>query len=98
MSLTLQNASIGTSIFPERDNSCYALVQEQNDDGTMYKTPMGYTDEAQLMGLMTVKNFAEGGYDFADAKVLVCVKSIGGRQKSGSSHRVGYIFSTDHTY
>lgn len=80
-SLTVQDASLVTSIFPERDNSCYFLAQEQSDEGVMCKTPLGYRDGKQLDGLMTLKSFIEGGHELADGKILVCVKSIGGRKK-----------------
>lgn len=79
--LTLQNASLVTSIFPERDNSCYFLLQEQSDEGVLCKTPLGYRDGKQLAGLITLKNYIDGGHEIADGKVLVCVKSIGGRKK-----------------
>jgi len=68
------------SIFPEKDNSCYFLVQEKSDDGTMCKMPMGYLEGTQLPGLMTLKSFLKGGSEVRGAKVLVCVKSIGGRK------------------
>lgn len=80
-SLTLQDASLVTSIFPERDNSCYFMVQEQSDEGVLCKTPLGYRDGKQLNGLITVKNYIDGGHEIAGCKVLVCVKSIGGRKK-----------------
>ena len=70
-----------TSVFPERDNSCYFLVQENSDDGTLCKTPLGYKEGKELKGLMTLKSFIEGGYDVSNGKILVCVKSIGGRKK-----------------
>ena len=57
------------------------MVQEQSDEGTLCKTPLGYRDGAQLAGLMTVKSFVDGGYDAAGRKILVCVKSIGARKK-----------------
>lgn len=78
--MTLQRASLVTSIFPERDNSCYFLVQE-SDDGTLCKMPLGYKENKELEGLMTLKNFIEGGYDVDDGKILVCVKSIGTKRK-----------------
>ena len=78
--MTAHNATLMTSIFPEKDNSCYFLVQENSDDGTMCKMPAGYQDGKQLPGLMTLKNFVDGGSEVLDAKVLVCVKSIGGRK------------------
>lgn len=80
-SLILQYASLVTSIFPERDNSCYFLVQEKSDEGILCKTPLGYQSGKQLDGLITLKNFMDGGHEVAAGKVLVCVKSIGGRNK-----------------
>ena len=80
-SLTLQHASLVTSIFPERDNSCYFLVQEKSDEGILCKTPLGYKNGKQLHGLITLKNFVDGGHEVAAGKVLVCVKSIGGKKR-----------------
>ena len=79
--LTVKDASLVTSIFPERDNSCYFMVQTQSDEGVMCKTPLGYRDGRQLDGLMTLKSFIEGGHELTDGKILVCVKSIGARKK-----------------
>lgn len=79
-SATLQDASLVTSIFPERDNSCYFMVQEQSDEGVLCKTPLGYRDGKQLDGLITLKNYIDGGYEIPGGKVLVCVKSIGARK------------------
>ena len=73
-------ASLVTSIFPEKDNSCYFLVQEQSDDGTLCKAPLGYREGKQLPGLMTLKSFVDGGAEVLGAKILLCVKSIGGRK------------------
>lgn len=80
-SLTVRDASLVTSIFPERDNSCYFMVQETSDEGVMCKTPLGYREGKQMDRLMTLKNFIEGGRELADGQILVCVKSIGGRKK-----------------
>ena len=84
-SLVVQEASLITSIFPERDNSCYLMVQENNDEGVFCKTPLGHRDGKQLAGLITLKNYTEGGHEVREAKVLVCVKSIGGRKKCTST-------------
>lgn len=77
---TLQAASLVTSIFPERDDSCYFMVQEQSDEGVLCKTPLGYRDGKQLDGLLTLKNYVDGGHEVPSCKVLVCVKSIGARK------------------
>jgi len=71
-------------------------VQEKSDEGILCKTPLGYKDDEQLDGLITLKNFVDGGHEVAAGKVLVCVKSIGGRKKcrhtfSGSQREVANI-------
>jgi len=58
------------------------MVQENSDGGTLCKTPTEYEDGKQLAGLMTLKCFVEGGYEVMDGRILVCVKSIGGKKKS----------------
>ena len=79
--LISQHVRLVTSIFPERDKSCYFSVEGSCEDETLYRMPMGYEDGKQLAGLMTLRNFIEGGHEVADGKILVCVKSIGTRKK-----------------
>ncbi|CAL8575583.1 hypothetical protein XPA_001498 [Xanthoria parietina] len=81
VSITVQNAACTLDIFPERDSSCYFMVQADEDDRTLPTTPLGYCRDKQLPGLMTLMGFVEGGHDTAMARVLLCVKSIGGRKK-----------------
>ena len=83
-SLTLQDASLVTSIFPERDNSCYFMVQENSDEDVLCKTPLGYRYGKQLDGLITLKNYTDGGHEVPGVRLLVCVKSIGSRKKCES--------------
>lgn len=90
----MQSAAIKTSIFPERDNSCYFMVVKEKkkdasdsaaaENGTVCRTPHGYRAGRQLAGLMTLKNFIQGGSDVTEGKVLVCIKSIGARRKCES--------------
>ena len=80
-SLNLRNASLTTSIFPERDKSCYFMTQENSDNDVLCRAPLDYKESKQLAGLMTLKSFAEGGYDVTDSKILVCLKSVGRRKK-----------------
>lgn len=47
----------------------------------LYRLPMGYQEGQQLGGLMTLKSFADGGYEVSDAKILGVVKSIGAKKK-----------------
>ncbi|OCK79378.1 hypothetical protein K432DRAFT_299970 [Lepidopterella palustris CBS 459.81] len=80
-SLAPSSAPLFTSIFPERDRSCHFMIHENSDDGVLCKKPLGYKEGHPLPGLMTLKNFIDGGYDVVDARILVCVKSIGARKK-----------------
>ena len=75
-----QPSTLTTSIFPENDNSSYFSIQEQSDDGTLFKAPLGYREGKQLPGLMTLKSFVEGGAEIVHAKILVCIKSVGSRK------------------
>jgi hypothetical protein len=83
-SLAPTSAPLFTSIFPERERSCHIMLHENSDNGTMFKRPFGWKDTEALPGLMTVKNFTDGGYDVDNCKMLVCVKSVGARKNSGS--------------
>ncbi|KAF2681655.1 hypothetical protein K458DRAFT_77332 [Lentithecium fluviatile CBS 122367] len=80
-SLAPTAAPLFTSIYPEGERNCYFMVHERIDDGNMFKRPFGVRDSQVLPGLMTLKNFTDGGYDVEDCKLLVCVKSIGARKK-----------------
>lgn len=91
---TVQAASLVTSIFPERDNSCYFMVQEHSDEAVLCKRPLGYKDGKQLDGLITLRNYIEGAYEVPSGKVLVCVKSIGSRKSCKRSYLLRFIRSS----
>ncbi|KAF2438559.1 hypothetical protein P171DRAFT_371527 [Karstenula rhodostoma CBS 690.94] len=74
-------APLFTSIFPENERNCHFMIHERSDDGSMFKRPYGALDSQVLPGLMTLKNFVDGGFDVDECKLLVCVKSIGPRKK-----------------
>ncbi|KAF2199677.1 hypothetical protein GQ43DRAFT_375678 [Delitschia confertaspora ATCC 74209] len=79
--LASSTAPLFTSIFPERDRSCYIMIHENRDNRFICKRPYSLKENQELSGLMTVKNFVDGGYDVDNCKILVCVKSIGARKK-----------------
>ncbi|KAF2112935.1 hypothetical protein BDV96DRAFT_497013 [Lophiotrema nucula] len=80
-SLAPNAAPLFTSIFPERERSCHIVFHQNSDNGTMCKKPYRCKDTQTIPGLMTLRNFTDGGYDVDYCKVLVCVKSIGARKK-----------------
>jgi hypothetical protein len=93
-SLACTQAPLFTSIFPERDRSCHFMIHENSDKGLLCKTPLGFNKSQALVGLMTLKNFIDGGYEVAEGRILVCVKSIGARKKGkwsfGLSNFINY--------
>jgi hypothetical protein len=80
-SLAPSTAPLFTSIFPEGERNCYFMIHENSDDGTQFKRPFNCKDSKTLSGLMTLKSFADGGYDINEPKLLVCIKSIGARKR-----------------
>ena len=69
-------------MFPERDSGCAFIVHEENDDDlTQCKRPLGLVQNSigleTLTGLMPLNTFVDGGYEAQNAKVLVCVRSLG---------------------
>ncbi|KAL8651833.1 MAG: hypothetical protein Q9210_003033 [Variospora velana] len=80
-SRTVHTASYAATIFPEHDSSCYVDIQADAIYGALMRTPLGYDSEKQLAGLITLKSFIDGGHEVLDGKVLVFVKSVGGRKK-----------------
>ncbi|KAH8725923.1 hypothetical protein GQ44DRAFT_706728 [Phaeosphaeriaceae sp. PMI808] len=80
-SLAPSTAPLFTSIFPEGEKNCHFMLHEISDDGTQFKRPFNCHDTQALEGLMTLKNFTDGGYDVKEVKVLVCVKSISAKKQ-----------------
>lgn len=83
--LSVSTAPLLVSMFPERDRSCCFMVQENSDDGSLCKKPLGYKEARPLTGLMTLGSFIAGGHEIVDAKILVCVKSLGPKKKGLTS-------------
>ena len=69
------------SVFPERDRSCWFMVVEGEEDGGLCRTPVGCREGRASDGLMTLRGFVQGGFEVVGGRVLVAVKSIGGRKK-----------------
>jgi hypothetical protein len=82
--LTLRRVGCFTTVFPERDGSCHFMAQADGASAAICRTPLGHTEGEPLEGLMTLRNFEDGGHELDGAKILVCVKSVGGR-KTGLS-------------
>ncbi|KAL8806511.1 MAG: hypothetical protein Q9182_001294 [Xanthomendoza sp. 2 TL-2023] len=93
VSITVQNAVCATEIYPERDNRCYFMIHADKHDGSLLSERHGYSylDDKQPPGLTTLKRFIEGGHDVPTAKVLVCVKSLGGRKKCSVATKKGNV-------
>ncbi|KAB2576349.1 hypothetical protein DBV05_g4945 [Lasiodiplodia theobromae] len=92
-----------TSVFPERERGSHVQIHADGDaeNGTRCRKPLS-TGSSGVDGvdtgkeLMTLAAFASGGYKAADAKVLVCVKSVGVKKKGMFSRKISthrYVFA-----
>ncbi|KAF2396773.1 hypothetical protein EJ06DRAFT_559428 [Trichodelitschia bisporula] len=86
-----------TSIFPETDRACWFEVIEGCEEEA--RTPLGW--KRRGVWLMTLKDFVSVGCDVPDARVLVCVKSVGPKKKTTNKNGVSSEMVTvnvfDHT-
>lgn len=69
-------APLYIKIFPEKDKSCHFLVLDDPKFAQLCRKPLNYEST-----LMSLKDFTQGGFEVAEAKVLVIVKSISTRKK-----------------
>ncbi|WPH02560.1 Hypothetical protein R9X50_00542500 [Acrodontium crateriforme] len=79
--LASSNAPLFASLFPERDRTCHLMVHENSDDGKINTKPLDYRLGQPLNGLMTLRNYIDGGYEVSNARVLVVVKSLGSKKR-----------------
>lgn len=76
--IVIPDAPLATNIFPGRDASVHMVFHGLTTIDC--RTPLRYTPGAELEGLITLKSFLDGGNEIANAKILVCVKSIGAKK------------------
>jgi hypothetical protein len=75
------------TIFPEVETSCHVKTLEGEEYAPVCRQPIGLNTEGRLLGLMTLRDFINGGSELAGSKVLLAIKSIGHRKRSASPHR-----------
>lgn len=83
--MSIQSAIHSTTLHPERDANCHFEVDNNRENTTLLRKPLGYDEGEQLAGLMTLKNYFDGGHEVIGSKVLLCVKSIGSRKQGTAS-------------
>jgi hypothetical protein len=69
-------APLYIKIFPEKDKNCHIRLLDNLETIQVCLKPLNYEST-----LMSLKEFAQGGFEVTDAKVLVIVKSISTRKK-----------------
>jgi hypothetical protein len=69
-------APLYIKIFPEKDKNCHIRLLDNLETIQVCRKPLNYEST-----LMSLKEFAQGGFEVTDAKVLVIVKSISTRKK-----------------
>ncbi|KAL8640312.1 MAG: hypothetical protein Q9228_002753 [Teloschistes exilis] len=78
---SIQSAIHSTTLHPERNANCHFEVDKNSENTTLLRKPLGYDEGEQLAGLMTLKNYFDGGHEVIGSKILLCVKSIGSRKQ-----------------
>lgn len=78
------------------------MIHTTSSTDGICRIPLEYRKAQALPGLMTLASYLGGGHDGIDgAKILVCVKSIGGRRKitkkTGGESELADIQLFDHT-
>ncbi|CAI6340958.1 unnamed protein product [Periconia digitata] len=76
-------APLFTSMFPEGEKHCHFMMHDGSEKNTMLKRPFKAGPLA-VPGLMTLKQYLDGGFHVDECKVMVCVKYIGARTECKS--------------
>ncbi|KAE9375339.1 hypothetical protein N431DRAFT_542887 [Stipitochalara longipes BDJ] len=93
------------NLFPGRVTSDHVMIHTNasSSDG-ICRTPLEYKRGQPLPGLMTLNSYLSSGHDgvTGGAKILVCVKSIGGKKKisrkdGGGESELADVMLFDHT-
>ena len=90
------------NLFPGRVTSDHIMSHTTHITDGICRTPLNNRKGQPLQGLMTLDCYLKGGHDgVADAKILVCVKSIGAKKritkKAGGESDIAEVLLFDHT-
>ncbi|KAI2630108.1 hypothetical protein GGS21DRAFT_545219 [Xylaria nigripes] len=88
--------SVATTIYPGREGVTHIIfhldeIGSENHRSLRRPLEMDVKNYDYLPGLMTMKSFLASGYDFAEGKILVCVRSIGPRRTIHPKTREGTL-------
>jgi hypothetical protein len=95
---------VHANLFPGRVTSDHVMLHTNaSSSDSICRTPLEYKKGHPLPGLMTLDSYLSSGHDgVSGAKILVCVKSIGGKKKisrkdGGGESELAEILLFDHT-
>ncbi|KAI1122165.1 hypothetical protein F5Y10DRAFT_287479 [Nemania abortiva] len=88
--------SVTTTIYPARNRETHIefhMDEPGSEEDRMLRRPLEVNVQRydNLPGLMTLKSFLASGYDFAEGKILVCVRSVGSRRTIHPKKRGGTL-------
>ncbi|KAH7025740.1 uncharacterized protein B0I36DRAFT_248255 [Microdochium trichocladiopsis] len=71
-----------TSVYPGRSGTTHIVFHKDSDGCDLFRSPLRMTDAdtGDLPGLMTLQEFLNTGFEYEEAKILVCVRSVGLRR------------------
>jgi hypothetical protein len=93
---------VHANLFPGRVTSDHVMIHTNASGDGICRTPLEYRKGQPLPGLMTLDSYLSSGHDgVTGAKILVCVKSIGGKKKisrkDGGESELADVTLFDHT-
>jgi hypothetical protein len=99
----IPSVTVHANLFPGRVTSDHVMIHTTSSSDSICRTPLQYKKGQPLPGLMTLDSYLSSGHDgVSGAKILVCVKSIGGKKKisrkdGGGECELADIVLFDHT-
>ncbi|KAH8687215.1 hypothetical protein BGZ60DRAFT_363882 [Tricladium varicosporioides] len=100
--IPIPEVSVTANMFPGRVTSDHIMLHTGSSTDGICRIPLRFRKGLPLQGLMTLKSYLTSGHDgVSDAKILVCVKSIGAKKKipskMGGESELVDVLLFDHT-
>ncbi|XMA07561.1 hypothetical protein WAI453_000352 [Rhynchosporium graminicola] len=98
----VSTVTVCANMFPGRVTSDHIMIHTTGSTDGICHTPLEYKKNEPLPGLMTLDAWLKSGHDgVVDAKILVCVKSLGAKKtikrKDGGESDLAEVGLFDHT-
>ena len=77
----LTASALSVNLFPKKEKASHIAVDDDGNQLAQSKHQLSIDYSQHKKSLMTLKGFVDGGWEVADARIIVIVKSIGARRR-----------------